>query len=54
MTISLYTASVPVFRQILGSLAAILAKPPGPGDAKNGAPAPRSRADSAAPRAGDA
>ncbi|MBW8897175.1 MAG: DUF1993 family protein, partial [Massilia sp.] len=26
MSISLYTASVPVFRQILGSLAAILAK----------------------------
>ena len=34
MSISLYTASVPVFRQILGSLAAILAKAESHVDAK--------------------
>ena len=34
MSISLYTASVPVFRQILGSLAAILAKAEAHVDAK--------------------
>jgi hypothetical protein len=34
MTLSLYTASVPVFRQILGSLAAILAKAEAHVDAK--------------------
>ena len=34
MSISLYTASVPIFRQILGSLAAILAKAEAHADAK--------------------